>query len=394
MLTTVTHRLGRLMLWVAAFCMAGPTLATPVWSDIVVFGDSLSDVGNVRQRSLDVTFGLFPQPDNRYDRGRFSNGDVWIERVADALGLDASTRSYRASGANYAYGGATTGPGSSNLTITRNVGWQVDEYLLRESRAPGPDTLVVLWAGGNNFLGGGSDTIGPADELVADLQRLFDAGGRHFLVPNLPPLGETPRFVNNVVDRANRNQLAAAHNAALAQRLDGFAAATGAEVYPLDVGTLFDQLLSDPAAFGITNTTGQAIGLPASADASGFLFWDDVHPTAAGHQRLADAALSLLLRLPGDYNGTGQVEQGDLDIVLQNWGTGTFTGDENALSGGGRFDGTVDQNELDAVLQNWGSTSATEFGGTELPEPSALILLTLTLHHHRPRGCNRLTRTA
>ncbi len=79
--------------------------------------------------------------------------------------------------------------------------------------------------------------------------------------------------------------------------------------------------------------------------------------------------------IAGDYDTSGQVEQGDLDIVLQNWGTGTFTGDEAALVGGGPFDGTVDQNELDGVLQNWGSTSAPSFDGAAVPEPAAATAL-------------------
>ncbi len=94
--------------------------------------------------------------------------------------------------------------------------------------------------------------------------------------------------------------------------------------------------------------------------------------TIAGDQFVT---LSLGGVITGDYDESGQVEQGDLDIVLQNWGTGTFTGDENALVGGGPFDGTVDQNELDGVLQNWGSTSAPNFDGAAVPEPATLALL-------------------
>ncbi len=86
---------------------------------------------------------------------------------------------------------------------------------------------------------------------------------------------------------------------------------------------------------------------------------------------LAELAAAIV----GDYDSSGQVEQGDLDIVLQNWGTGTFTGGETALVGGGPFDGTVDQNELDGVLQNWGSTAAPDFGGSAVPEPAAVFLL-------------------
>ncbi len=89
--------------------------------------------------------------------------------------------------------------------------------------------------------------------------------------------------------------------------------------------------------------------------------------------------------LLGDYDGSGQVEQGDLDIVLQNWGTGTSTGDEGALVGGGPFDGTVDQNELDGVLQNWGSTASPDFGGAAVPEPGALGLLGVVVLGRRRR---------
>ncbi len=95
----------------------------------------------------------------------------------------------------------------------------------------------------------------------------------------------------------------------------------------------------------------------------------------AGHWNWLQVVENAVAGITGDYDSSGQVEQGDLDIVLQNWGTGTFTGDEAALVGGGPFDGTVDQNELDGVLQNWGSTSAPDFTGSALPEPAAFAAL-------------------
>ncbi len=91
--------------------------------------------------------------------------------------------------------------------------------------------------------------------------------------------------------------------------------------------------------------------------------------------------------LIGDYDTSGRVEQGDLDIVLQNWGTGTFPGNEGALVGGGPFDGTVDQNELDGVLQNWGSTGRPDISGASVPEPTGLVPLAaaVALARHRRR---------
>ncbi len=91
------------------------------------------------------------------------------------------------------------------------------------------------------------------------------------------------------------------------------------------------------------------------------------------------AATAIDDAVAGDYDSSGQVGQGDLDIVLQNWGTGTFTGDEAALVGGGPFDGRIDQNELDGVLQNWGNTAAPGFTGAAVPEPAAATAALLAL---------------
>ena len=72
--------------------------------------------------------------------------------------------------------------------------------------------------------------------------------------------------------------------------------------------------------------------------------------------------------LLGDYNGSGVVEQGDLDLVLNHWGQGvgglplTWL---NQLP----TEGLVDQAELDAVLNHWGESSPPDFRGVVVPEP-------------------------
>ncbi len=83
----------------------------------------------------------------------------------------------------------------------------------------------------------------------------------------------------------------------------------------------------------------------------------------------------LVAGIAGDYNASGQVEQGDLDLVLQNWGRDTVangipTGWTNDLP-----DGLIDQGELDGVLLNWGSTAVPSVGGTNVPEPAAFGVL-------------------
>jgi len=81
--------------------------------------------------------------------------------------------------------------------------------------------------------------------------------------------------------------------------------------------------------------------------------------------------------LVGDFNSDGFVSQGDLDLVLLNWGDAVAPAgfDEAALSSGGPFDSLVSQNELDDVLLNWGN--GTPPAVTAVPEPTSLALLGL-----------------
>jgi hypothetical protein len=80
--------------------------------------------------------------------------------------------------------------------------------------------------------------------------------------------------------------------------------------------------------------------------------------------------------LPGDANCDGRVDINDLTIVLANynqtgkgWADGEFTGD-----------GTVDINDLTIVLANYNKSYSASAGGlAAVPEPSAIMLLSLAL---------------
>src|SRR5205823_5341630 len=90
----------RFLTFALLFCAA--QRADAFSSPLVVFGDSLSDVGNVNNQ----TFGI--SPGSGYWNGRFSNGPVWAESLATGLSLSAPTYS-RGGGSDWAYGGAHTG---------------------------------------------------------------------------------------------------------------------------------------------------------------------------------------------------------------------------------------------------------------------------------------------
>ena len=60
--------------------------------------------------------------------------------------------------------------------------------------------------------------------------------------------------------------------------------------------TFFQQIQANPSRFGLSNVTDMAITNPTAA--SGYLFWDDVHPTTVGHGLLADAAFDAVTPEP------------------------------------------------------------------------------------------------
>jgi phospholipase/lecithinase/hemolysin len=85
------RRILQVMLLSGMLASAVPARAE-IFTELVVFGDSLSDTGNA---------------------GRFSNGPVWVEHLAKSLGLPL--RPSRAGGTNHAVGGARAVGGPNEL---------------------------------------------------------------------------------------------------------------------------------------------------------------------------------------------------------------------------------------------------------------------------------------
>ncbi len=80
-----------------------------------------------------------------------------------------------------------------------------------------------------------------------------------------------------------------AFNTNLAAQLAMLDAVLAAEITLFDTDAAFQQMLANPASFGLTNTTGQCVqnlqnGL---CNPDEWLFWDGVHPTARTHEILA-----------------------------------------------------------------------------------------------------------
>jgi hypothetical protein len=209
-------------------------------------------------------------------------------------------------GTNYAYGFAFTGTGTTAFTYgpgnalsfpVNNMGLQLSTYLSTNPTITSK-TLFVIWGGANDLLNatsGAAITTAVTNELGI-IQTLITAGATDFLVVNLPPLGAVPRV--SALGSATATavtQEAALFNQGLAAGLAGLPAAnTGKSlhIFPLDVYTLFNNIIATPSTYGFTNVT--ASSQTAAVNPDTYLFWDSLHPTTAGHHLIATSALSLI----------------------------------------------------------------------------------------------------
>lgn len=260
------------------------------FSQVFTFGDSLSDMGNVYRRTL----RLYPR--SPYFNGRFSNGRVWAEYVTLGLGLELDRRD------NFAYGGTTTGEGDAvSFPLLEFPGLQKQvRSFVADNPAADPNALYLVWSGANDYLGGNvTNPAIPPSNLSTAITTLAQAGARTIVVGNLPDLGRLPS-TRQTPDSARLNRLSNQHNANLARLLQQLDRTLNPQVnlLTLDVDTLFDQTRANPAEFGFRNVTRSCLSVPSCRSTprlqNQFLFWDDIHPTTAGHRQIAQLALSLL----------------------------------------------------------------------------------------------------
>jgi phospholipase/lecithinase/hemolysin len=294
------------------------------FSALVAFGDSLTDTGNVFIGSG----GLIPASPP-YFNGRFSNGPVWLEYLAEDLGLPAPEPALTqftlgangphfvlGGGTNYAFADAETGPGFNALGVP-NIGTQIS--FLDPADLQGDNDLVVLWAGANDFLGGGqTDPAIPVANLAQHLTDLANRGAENFLVGNLPPLGLLPDFQGQPDQATFLNLATLAFNDQLNTMLNTFESThPDINVFRLDAFNLAVEELFNPGAFGFTTLTDPALNPDGTIDPNPetHVLWDSVHPTTTAHAVIGQAALAAL-PTPGETIGT--VDPATLTWYLRN----------------------------------------------------------------------------
>lgn len=327
-------------------------LSAPVnaYNKMVVFGDSLSDNGNlfaltskIHERYPDVPVIPLSPP---YYEGRFTNGLLWVELLANRLNIKEMK--------NYAYGGAWAESNeveSSGQRVPYSLDVQVltflTEAVLDDQKS---EHLYVIWSGNNDYLQGFDRevefaTTSTVNAIAKQMNVLYENGARHFLVMNVPDFTLTPTARELDADSiAKLQEMARIHNEKLSAVITAFQAAHADVVMKLgDVGHHFTKLITNPGQYGLKETRQicyratsydlrsrfsfvnkkemQAANTKANLDflsnpalriayvnsksfkhegdfslcsnPDEYLFWDHVHPTRIAHQFIADLAADL-----------------------------------------------------------------------------------------------------
>lgn len=288
-----TPRLRRLGL--GTLCLLGVVLVgtpagggAPAWQ-VVVFGDSHSDTGNWLKPDV-------PWRTPGYAEGRFTNGSVWVEELAQELNAE-TPRPSQQWGSNFAWGGARTGVGfdGGGANLIPRLETQVEQFLARGGDAA--NALAVVFVGHNDFgYFAASDPVGPAESVARAIAALAEGGVRHFVAPTLHPLGELPSYRGG--SRAvPLNRLTDQFNALVDARLDDLARERQIAVYRPDFFALATGAGPDDRRWeGLDFFTPAREGETIVANPEQHVYWDANHFSASFHDILAQETLRTILR--------------------------------------------------------------------------------------------------
>ncbi len=291
--------------FIAIVCFfSAPSVAQTAFSKLIVFGDSLSDTGN-------LAFVDLPFP---YFENRISDGLVLADYVAAEVNSSAQ-RSGHLLGQEQGFNFAVAG-GNIIGSDDEDLGSQVSAYLDRSNGIADPNALYLVFAGGNDLRDFRSRVNVDADislainTMDALLQRLVDAGARAFMVPNVANIGRIPETLAREAGDPGISARAKSHtrryNQALSVMLDKYRSMPNLALVEFDLFTALESVLDNPVQNGFSTVTEGCFDpseftIEAECLLFGFArrpFFDNLHPSSATNRLISQAFIAQLPGLP------------------------------------------------------------------------------------------------
>jgi phospholipase/lecithinase/hemolysin len=288
-----------------------PTYADPSFSQVIVFGDSMTDTGAADEGSLyNLSNGYFNGPPNV--GGRNCNGPVVVEYAAETLEIPL---------VNYSVSGATTGEKNIIAIVypqllayfpqIENTGVlsQLKEFedSLNE-KFDDPKALFIYWAGSNDLLNATEDDLlerinTALDNIETALVTLTNLGARNILVATRPirPEFSSQNNINGVIFNARLRVLVQQLNENLISNIQIF-----------EAFDLISDMTYNSTAYGFVETTARCstdVNCYSNPEVSEtYITWDDAHQTTRVHELLAE---NLVFQALNMINGRGMGNHGN-----------------------------------------------------------------------------------
>jgi thermolabile hemolysin len=277
-MTLVRHFLRHARLALGLWVLAS-TQGLAGFSSVYVFGDGVCNTN------------VAPTGPPSYWDNRYCNGKVWVEVLSGWHGV--------------------TLPGANNISY---FGHDSSELKTSVQSFPTPPdaatSLFIVWSNDADYVDAiGADIDYPfgdlapwtqlastsiANHLIA-LDTLYTKGAREIVLPLAVDVMSIP-FYNEVgqTDRAfARNRIIEYNTQFNAAMLAFMSSKPGLKIHLPDTFSFFEQVLANPAAFGMVNPVpDNAGGLDApspslNGNGANYVFWDLYHPTAKFQMHLA-----------------------------------------------------------------------------------------------------------
>ena len=329
--------------------------AQAVFTSLYIFGDGVCTTTNNTSGGTN------------YWGKRFTNGRVWVEVLAQRQGLtnnSITNVNWSLSSNNWSYFSINNGTDyQSSSNLVRNltsfnkpsdasnalfVVWVCDadfvddmnDHNIGDPSNSSHGTNIVAWTNAIN------QSITNHWKIVTNLY--YAKGARTLVMPNAVDITEIPEY-DLLVSSAQKSfvrQRVIDFNTAFVTTLNqARTSLPGITIYEPDIFTLLDNVLTNAAAYGLTNALylGQSIDAledPLLTDKSlngrgtNYIFWDYDDPTAKFHEVMADVVQQLISPVQITnltlLNGSNQLDMADIPIGLN----GFVDGSTNLVPGG------------------------------------------------------------
>ncbi|KMT04559.1 hypothetical protein BVRB_8g182180 [Beta vulgaris subsp. vulgaris] len=312
-------------------------------SSLLVFGDSSVDPGNNNRIATTMKSNFLPYGMDfigRRPTGRFSNGKLGTDFVAEALGLAVAIPAFLDPNTTkvdllHAVSFASAGSGyddlTANLTSSISLGRQVNyfrHYKIHLRQFVGfkrADEIVrkagiIMSMGTNDYLQNyfleptrpKQFTLDKYQDYLVSCMRLaikdmHKIGARRLAVVGVPPIGCMPIMMSilgdggRCVDKVNKAVLSL--NSKIAKELKAVETQLKMKTKFVDAYGIIKGAIDDPKKYGFSETTKGCCGSGifelgdtckssnVCKDRDSYVFWDAVHPSQKMYNILADEIL-------------------------------------------------------------------------------------------------------